>query len=61
MCQRLFPHSNKLYDSPFGAMWGIIEPGEISKIHGHHEVETSILSEMYELRFFNKGWFFLLS
>ncbi|PEN68713.1 class I tRNA ligase family protein [Bacillus toyonensis] len=43
MCQRLFPHSNKLYDSPFGAMWGIIEPGEISKIHGHHEVETFII------------------
>jgi methionyl-tRNA synthetase len=39
LCQHLYPWKDKV-DTPFGSMFCIVEPGNTTKLHNHHEGET---------------------
>lgn len=38
LCQHLYPWENKV-ETPFGSMFCVVEPGNLTKLHNHHEGE----------------------
>lgn len=42
LCERIFP-SAESGNTPFNAFWCIVEPGEASQLHRHHEGETFVI------------------
>jgi methionyl-tRNA synthetase len=39
LCQHLYPWENKV-ETPFGSMFCVVEPGNLTKLHNHHEGES---------------------